>query len=210
MSRGLAGVRRHEISSGDLALRGSLDIGHRSPGRPAVTVHPAMDSRDGPPQLHRQSREGKPLDLLEGCEVHAKNFAHRETSHKGKFRAPDIPSGADAQASWPMASTLHRYLKAHRKLRRFTQEHVANILHISHNAYSDKENGKRPVTLEELEKLAEAYGVHPSALLLAPAEGPRADLMRRAAEIARTRPEHAAQDWVRSGEHLPPDEKTSQ
>jgi transcriptional regulator with XRE-family HTH domain len=109
-----------------------------------------------------------------------------------------------------MIGTLHQHLKAHRKLRKFTQVYIAGILRISHNAYSDKENGKRPVTLEELEKIAEAYGVHPSALLMAPEDGPRADLMRRAAEIARTRPESAAQDWVRSGEHLPPHEKTSQ
>ncbi len=108
-----------------------------------------------------------------------------------------------------MATTLHRYLKAHRKLRGFTQEHVANILGISHNSYSMKERGQRPVDLDELEKLAEAYGVHPIALLMAPEDGPRADLVRRAAEIARTRPEGAAQDWLRSGEHIPAEKEIS-
>lgn len=169
-----------------------------------------MNSRDRATKLCSKGGQGQAFGLLVGRELHAKNFAHRETSRKWKFRGGGIHFHADNGPPSPMATTLHRYLKAHRKLRRFTQEQVANVLNISHNAYSDKENGKRPVTLEELEKIAQAYGVHASALLMAPEDGPRAELMRRAAEIARTRPEAAAQDWVRSGEHLPPEEKISQ
>ena len=80
---------------------------------------------------------------------------------------------------------------------------------MSHNGFSEKERGIKPLTLEELEKLAEVYGVSPLALLMAPQDGPRADLIRRAAEIARTRPASAAEAWVSSGEHIPADEKTS-
>jgi len=58
--------------------------------------------------------------------------------------------------------------------------------------------------LEDLEALAKTYNVHPSALLLAPADGPRADAMRRASEVARRMEPEAAMEWLRIGERLAP------
>lgn len=104
-----------------------------------------------------------------------------------------------------MTSTLHIHLRAHRKLRKLSQLAVAEILQIAHNTYSEKERGQKPVTLEELEKLALAYGISVPALLSAPLDGPRVELARRAAEIALTRPLGAAESWVASGEHIPPE-----
>ncbi len=59
------------------------------------------------------------------------------------------------------------------------------------------------MTLEELERLAQAYGISVPALLSAPMEGPRVELARRAAQIALTRPVGAAESWIASGEHIP-------
>ena len=168
-----------------------------------------MNRRDRTPEAGRQVGEGKPFGFSVGGELHGGNFAHREVSHNRKIHGGGVQFVAKVAPSWGMAKTLHQYLKAHRKLRGFTQEHVANILGVSHNSYSMKESGQRPVDLEELEKLAEAYGIHPVALLMAPQDGPRADLVRRAAEIARTRSQAAAEAWLQSGEHMPPAEESS-
>lgn len=140
------------------------------------------------------------------------NFAYSETSRKGKLRYPLVAAQNDPVAPSGMPTILHIYLRQHRKRARLSQEHIANILGIAHNTYSEKERGLKPVTLEELENLAKVYGISVAALLSAPEDGPRVEMARKAAQIALTRPIEAAAAWLASGEHIPAEsasEKTS-
>lgn len=58
--------------------------------------------------------------------------------------------------------------------------------------------------MEDLEKLASFYGVHPAVLLLAPDEGPKFEAMRRASSLAERMGPEAAEDWLRMGKRLAP------
>jgi transcriptional regulator with XRE-family HTH domain len=133
-------------------------------------------------------------------------FAQGELSRKANVRCsrPDMLSAA--KHYWCMTGTLHIHLRAHRKRRRLTLEKVAAEMGIAKNTLSEKENGIKRITLDELEKLAEIYGCSPLALLMAPDDGPRAEAMREAADIARTRDPQALQDWLSMGKHLPTSE----
>jgi transcriptional regulator with XRE-family HTH domain len=133
-------------------------------------------------------------------------FAQGELSRKANVRCsrPDMLSAA--KHHWCMTGTLHIHLRAHRKRRRLTLEKVAAEMGIAKNTLSEKENGIKRITLDELEKLAEIYGCSPLALLMAPDDGPRAEAMREAADIARTRDPQALQDWLSMGKHLPASE----
>jgi transcriptional regulator with XRE-family HTH domain len=102
-----------------------------------------------------------------------------------------------------MAGSLHLYLRAHRKRRGLTLEKVAAAMSISKSSLSGKENGHKPVNLEELEKLAVIYTESPLALLSAPVDGTHAEAMRQAAEIVRTSDEEAMQHWLSMGRYLP-------
>jgi transcriptional regulator with XRE-family HTH domain len=133
-------------------------------------------------------------------------FAQGELSRKANVRCsrPDI-FGLAAH-HWCMTGKLHIHLRAHRKRRRLTLEKVAAEMGIAKNTLSEKENGIKRITLDELERLAEIYGCSPLALLMAPDDGPRADAIREAADIARTRDEGALRNWLSMGQHLPPAE----
>jgi transcriptional regulator with XRE-family HTH domain len=133
-------------------------------------------------------------------------FAQGELSRKANVRGsrPDILLGAAHH--WCMTGTLHIHLRAHRKRRSLTLEKVAAEMGIAKNTLSEKENGIKKITLYELEKLAEIYGCSPLALLMAPDDGPRADAIREAADIARTRDAEALRNWLSMGKHLPPAE----
>jgi transcriptional regulator with XRE-family HTH domain len=131
-------------------------------------------------------------------------FAQSELSRKAKVRCsrPDMSDGPAHH--WCMTGTLHIHLRAHRKRRRLTLEKVAAEMGIAKNTLSEKENGVKPLRLDELEKLAEIYGCSPLALLMAPDDGPRAEAIREAADIARTRDPEALRNWLSMGKHLPP------
>lgn len=103
-----------------------------------------------------------------------------------------------------MAGHLHIHLRAHRKARKLTQQKVADGIGVSFNTVSGWETGARTMDMEDLEKLAVFYGVHPAALLLAPEEGPKFEAMRRASSLAERMGPEAAEDWLRMGERLTP------
>lgn len=98
----------------------------------------------------------------------------------------------------------HRFLRQHRKVRRLTLEQVANDIGIAVSTLSGWELGERQVKLDELQKLADHYGVSPAALLMAPEDSPKAERMRKAAAIAEALPDDAADDWLRTGERIKP------
>ncbi len=130
-------------------------------------------------------------------------FAHSEPSRNANFRG-SLPDSELALADHAgMATTLHIHLRAHRKRARMSLEQVAAALGTVKSVMSEKERGLKPVTLDDLERLAVIYGTSPLALLLAPEDGPRAEAMRQAAEIARTRDDEATRNWLAMGRHLP-------
>lgn len=130
-------------------------------------------------------------------------FAQSEPSRNANFRCSLPDTSATLADHVAMATTLHIHLRAHRKRARMSLEKVAAALGTVKSVMSEKERGKKPVTLEDLESLAVIYGVSPLALLMAPEDGPRAEAMRQAAEIARTRDDEATRNWLAMGRHLP-------
>lgn len=75
---------------------------------------------------------------------------------------------------------------------------------MAYNTVSGWETGSRRVKLDDLEKLAKLYGIHPAALLLAPEEGPKFEAMRRASHLAEQMGPSTAEDWLRMGERIVP------
>ncbi|WP_201451767.1 helix-turn-helix domain-containing protein [Rhodovarius lipocyclicus] len=141
-----------------------------------------------------------------GGDLHADDFAHSEISRKAKLRVQTLKKSCLQRNNLGMTTTLHQFLRPHREARGLTLEQVANITGLSYSYLSDFERGKKGVKLEQLEKLAAAYGVHPVALFMAPEDGPRAELIRKASEIARTKSVEAAEDWIKLGERMPSEE----
>lgn len=136
----------------------------------------------------------------------AKNFAQREVSRNAEFHDPGLTWMHGLEQAAEMVGTLHTHLRAHRKARKLTLEDVASQIGIKVNTLSGWETGGRGVGLDDLEKLAKVYGVHPAALLLAPEDGPRFEAMRKASSIAERLGPEAAQDWLSLGERLTPPE----
>lgn len=56
-------------------------------------------------------------------------------------------------------------LKILREINNFTQEHVADVLNISQNAYSLIEKGTTKVSLDRIETFAELYNTTPAELI---------------------------------------------
>ena len=103
-----------------------------------------------------------------------------------------------------MSIPLHTHLRAHRKARKLSLEHVANIIGVRQNTLSQWETGARGVDLSDLEKLAAVYDISPAALLMAPDDNPKADQMRAAADIAGRMDPDTLADWLRMGAKLAP------
>ena len=60
------------------------------------------------------------------------------------------------------------YLSAWRKRKGLTQEQLANILNVTKSTVSRWEKGVRHIDMADLQRIAEAFGVDPVALFLAP------------------------------------------
>jgi transcriptional regulator with XRE-family HTH domain len=101
-------------------------------------------------------------------------------------------------------STLHKFLRPHRKARGLSQQKLADGIGVAFNTISGWETGARSVDLNDLEKLANFYRVHPASLLIAPENAAKVDAMRRAATIAEQLEPEVATDWIRMGERLKP------
>ena len=82
---------------------------------------------------------------------------------------------------------------------RLTLEQLANKISSKVSTISGWETGHRTVDLDDLRKIADVYGVHPSLLLFAP---PGTDdlirMQEAAALMAKMSPEDAA-EWLRLG-----------
>ena len=104
-----------------------------------------------------------------------------------------------------MLRGLHVHLRAHRERRNLTLKNVAALTGYADNTLSQWETGARPMKLDQLEKLAQIYGVTPAALLMAPEEAPRALAMREAADLAAKLPAEDLAEWIKLGQRLSPD-----
>ncbi|MFT9360716.1 helix-turn-helix domain-containing protein [Acetobacter okinawensis] len=98
--------------------------------------------------------------------------------------------------------TLHIHLRAWRKHRGLTLEQTANMIGSKPNTISGWETGGRKVDLDDLKKLADAYGVDPAALLFAPPGGPKFEAMKEASNLIEDMsPEHA-KAWLELGKAI--------
>ena len=134
----------------------------------------------------------------------ARTFAQREVSRNAEFHDDRLRWMTGLRHAPDMAGKLHIHLRAHRRARKLTQQTVADGINVAFNTVSGWETGARNMSMEDLERLAAFYGVHPAALLLAPEEGPRFEAMRRASGLAERMGPDAAEDWLRMGERLAP------
>lgn len=132
----------------------------------------------------------------------ARTFAHREVSRNAEFHDLGLRWMRGLSHPAGMANPLHIHLRAHRKLRGFSQERVADAIGVKYNTVSGWETGARTVNLADLEKLADFYGIHAAALLLAPEDGPKFEAMRRASALAERMGPDAAEDWLKMGERV--------
>ena len=84
-----------------------------------------------------------------------------------------------------------------------TLEQLAEQTGSKVSTLSGWETGRRAVDLNDLAKLADAYGVHPAALLFAPDDaGPKVKRMQEASTLAEQMPDDAAADWLAMGRRI--------
>lgn len=130
------------------------------------------------------------------------NFALCEVSRQAKFRSMGLTYGVATRENAAMpkqANNLYVHLRAWRKYAGMTQEHIANIVGVKFNTVSGWETGKRAVDLEDLDKLAKIYGVHPAALLFAPPGGAEFEAIRQAVGVLEELNPEQAQLWLGVG-----------
>lgn len=75
---------------------------------------------------------------------------------------------------------MHEHLRAWRKLKGLSQEHVANILGVKHTTIGRWERGVMRLSTEDLQRLAHVYGITVAELSQAPEA---ADLVSRLAQV---------------------------
>ncbi len=99
---------------------------------------------------------------------------------------------------------MSKVLKLARKFHGLSQVDVANALGVSKSAISEIEAGKRPVTLQTIQRYAKIFGIPPSSLLLFMEEiegeyipSERGKLQRNALRFL---------DWLRERGDLPDDD----
>ncbi len=96
----------------------------------------------------------------------------------------------------------HQHLRAWRKAAGLTLEQLENIVGSKFNTISGWETGARTVDLDDLKKLADAYGVHPAALLFAPPGGPKFEQLKSADSLLEGMDEETAKLWFDMGRKL--------
>lgn len=99
-------------------------------------------------------------------------------------------------------SALHTYLRAWRQSRGLTLEQLGNEIGSKTNTISGWETGSRTVDLDDLQKIADVYGVHPAALLFAPEGDPQFEGMKQASGILKKMPSRQARIWLELGQSM--------
>lgn len=96
-------------------------------------------------------------------------------------------------------SHLHVHLRAWRKRARLTLEQLADKIGSKVSTISGWETGQRTVDLDDLKRLADAYGVHPSLLLYAPPGSDHLIQLQEAANLLSNMSPQDAAEWLRLG-----------
>lgn len=100
------------------------------------------------------------------------------------------------------SSTLHIHLRSWRRHKGLTLQNVANIIGSKLNTISGWETGGRTVDLDDINKLAEVYEVHPAALLFAPNDPTRFEAMRDVLRTLETLNDEQRAAWLEMGRQL--------
>jgi transcriptional regulator with XRE-family HTH domain len=105
------------------------------------------------------------------------------------------------------STTLHVHLRAWRHVAKFTLEQLSERIGSKPNTISGWETGSRTVDLDDLKKIADAYGVHPAALLFAPPGGQLFISMKEAADLLSRMDQDAIAEWLAIGRRIAPQAK---
>jgi transcriptional regulator with XRE-family HTH domain len=99
-------------------------------------------------------------------------------------------------------SNLHQHLRSWRSHKKLTLQFVADKIGSKVNTISGWETGKRTVDLDDIEKLAAAYGVHPAALLFAPNDPARFEAIRGVLTMMEQLDPEQRAAWLEMGRQL--------
>lgn len=100
------------------------------------------------------------------------------------------------------SSNLHVHLRAWRKRKGLTLEQLAGLINSKINTISGWETGKRGVDLDDIKKLADAYGVHPAALLFSPDDRAGYEAVQAVMSISSKMTPAAREAWLAIGRQL--------
>lgn len=101
-----------------------------------------------------------------------------------------------------VASEMHIHLRSWRRHKGLTLEQLAGLIGSKTNTISGLETGNRGVDLDDIKRLADAYGVHPAALLFAPEDQAGFAAMRDVFEMASGMTDDARKAWLAIGMQL--------
>lgn len=128
-----------------------------------------------------------------------RKFAQRGISRLGS----GLPHRRTRKAAMARAaSSLHVHLRGWRKHKGLTLEAVADLIGSKINTISGWETGNRGVDLDDIKKLADAYGVHPAALLFAPDDKNGYEAVRSVMEVAASMSAESREAWLAIGRQL--------
>jgi len=131
-----------------------------------------------------------------------RNFALCVIPRQAEICARGLKSGVVQRDNARMAgptSSLHTHLRAWRKRARLTLEQLADKIGSKVSTISGWETGSRTVDLDDLKRLADAYGVHPALLLHAPPGSDDLLRLQGAAELLSKMSAEDAAEWLRLG-----------
>ncbi|ATJ90417.1 hypothetical protein HK16_09705 [Acetobacter senegalensis] len=95
---------------------------------------------------------------------------------------------------------MHTYLKAWRKHKSLSQEHLGNILNVAHTTIGRWEKGTVPLTTADLERLAETYGISVRQLLMPPEAAELVANLERAQRVMDSMDSADIENWLSLGE----------
>jgi transcriptional regulator with XRE-family HTH domain len=87
-----------------------------------------------------------------------------------------------------------------------TLEQLAVLIGSKTNTISGWETGNRGVDLDDIKRIADAYGVHPAALLFAPDDQAGFESLRELLSVATAMTEESRSAWLAIGRQLAPPE----
>ena len=103
--------------------------------------------------------------------------------------------------------TTHHHLRAWRHAFALTQEQLGNRIGSKVSTISGWENGTRRLDLADLERIAEAYGVHPALLLFAPAGSQHFEALQAVNNLWEQMDPETFRDWLAAGRRMVPPTK---